>query len=316
MSALASRLGLVSRLDRWVVGGWVGSGGGGRGRLSGRHGVEAGECLAVGPAGFRRQASGCASGVFLLAGVPGGEGALVCGFSMTRTHLLRRAIIQPGGVGIVRFFRQADRPGESRLAAAVVAAVAVAAVVLAGDSALPRLSGMPIPAAVEDALTHPGSAGVVASGKIGNASWQLVFRPSAQIGGQPGLMCVYGLGQAFLPFTSIGCLPFPRTPLKSGARSDPVWFYPFAEDQLQGAVGVVGADVTSIVLGLDDGQQVKLVPVGRYGYRLVAFVIPGRAGIAAATAYLSNGQYATAIPSDNNGLLFFSSWLWHGAHGH
>jgi hypothetical protein len=212
----------------------------------------------------------------------------------------------------VRFFRQADRTGESRLAAAVMAAVAVAAVVLAGDAALPRLPGMPIPAAVEDALTHPGPAGVVASGTIGNASWQLVFRPSAQIGDQPGLMCVYGLGQAFSPFTSIGCLPFPRTPLKSGARLDPVWFYPFAEDQLQGAVG---ADVTSIVLALDDGQQVKLVPVGRYGYRLVAFAIPGRAGIAAATAYLSNGQYATTIPSDNNGLLFISSWLWHGTHG-
>ena len=216
----------------------------------------------------------------------------------------------------MRFFRRADRPGESRLVAAVVAAVAVAGVVLAGDSALPRLSGIPIPAAVEDALTHPGPAGVVASGKIGNASWQLVFRPSAQIAEQPGLMCVYGLGQAFSPSTSIGCLPFPRTPLKSGARLDPVWIYPFAEDQLQGAVGVVGADVTSIVLGLDDGQQVKLVPVERYGYRLVAFVIPGRAGITAATAYLSNGQYATTIPSDNNGLVFFSSWLWRGAHGH
>jgi len=213
----------------------------------------------------------------------------------------------------VRFFGQADRPGESRLAAAVVAAVAVAAVVLAGDSNLPRLS-VPIPAAVEDALIHPGSAGVVASGEIGNASWQLVFRPSAQIGDQPGLMCVYGLGQAFMPFMSIGCLPFPRTPLQPGARVDPVWFYPFAEDQLQGAVGVVGADVTSIEIRLDDGQQLNLVPVERYGYRLVAFVIPGRAGPAAVTAYLSNGQYATTIPSDNNGLLFVSSWRWHGSH--
>ena len=148
---------------------------------------------------------------------------------------------------------------------------------------------------------------MVASGKIGNAPWQLVFRPSAQIGDQPGLMCVYGLGQAFSPSTSIGCLPFPRTPLKSGPRLDPVWFYPFAEGQLQGAVGVVGAGVTSIALGLDDGQQVKLLPVERYGYRLVAFVIPGRPRIAAATAYLSNGQYATTIPSDNRGLLFFSS---------
>jgi len=216
----------------------------------------------------------------------------------------------------MRFFSQADRQGESRLVTMVVAAAAVAVVVLAGDSALPRLSGIPIPAAVEDALTHPGSAGVVASGKIGNASWQLVFRPSAQIGGQPGLMCVYGLGQAFSPSTSIGCLPFPRTPLKSGVRSDPVWFYPFAEDQLQGAVGVVGADVTSIVLGLDDGQRVKLVPIVRYGYRLVAFVVPGRAGISTATAYLSNGQYAATIPSDNDGLVFISSWLWHGSPGH
>jgi hypothetical protein len=109
---------------------------------------------------------------------------LVCRFSMASTYLLGCAIIQPGGVGIVRFFRQADRPGESRLVAAVVAAAAVAAVVLAGDSALPRLSGMPIPAAVEDALTHPGPAGVVASGKIENASWQLVFRPSLRIAGR------------------------------------------------------------------------------------------------------------------------------------
>jgi hypothetical protein len=201
------------------------------------------------------------------------------------------------------------------LATAVVAAVAVAAVVLAGDSALPRLAGAPIPAAVEDALIHPGSAGVVASGSIGKASWQLVFRPSAQIGDQPGLMCVYGLGQPFSPATSIGCLPFPRTPLKSGAHVDPVWFYPFAEDQLEGAVGVVRADVTSIVLRLDDGRQLKLVPGERYGYRLVAFVIPGQAGITAATAYLSNGQYATAIPSDTNGLLFISSWQWHGSLG-
>lgn len=213
----------------------------------------------------------------------------------------------------MRFFRQANRPGESRLAAAVVAAAAVAAIVLAGDSALPHVLGIPIPAATEDALIHPGSAGVVASGKIGNAPWQLVFRPSAQIGDQPGSMCVYGLGQAFTPFTSIECLPFPRTPLTSGVRLDPVWFYPFAEDQLQGAVGVVGPDVTSIVLRLDDGQWVKLAPVERYGYRLVAFVIPERDGIAAATAYLSNGQYATTIPSDDNGLLFISSWLWHRA---
>jgi len=130
-------------------------------------------------------------------------------------------------------------------------------------------------------------------------------------------MCFYGLGQAFLPSTEIACGPFPRTPQKpfAWARPDPAWFWPFAEDQVQGAIAVVGADVTSIVLRLANGQQLKLVPVERYGYRLVAFVVPRQGGIAAATAYLNNGQYATTIPSDN-GLLFFSSWLWHGARGH
>jgi len=47
-----------------------------------------------------------------------------------------------------------------------------------------------------------------------------------------------------------------------------------------------------------------------------AFSPARRARIAAATAYLRGGQYATTSPSDNNGLVFISSWLWHGPDGH
>jgi hypothetical protein len=190
-------------------------------------------------------------------------------------HLPRCATMQLGGVGIMRFFKQAERPGGTyRLVAAVAGAVAAA--VLAGDSTLLHWPELP---AVTDVLTAPGSA-MVASGKIGNASWQVIFRPSAQLGDQPGMMCFYGLGQAFFPNTSITCGPFPRTPPKpfTWARPEPAWFFPIAEDQLHGGIGVVGADITSILLRLDDRRQLKLIPVERYGYRLVAFASQGRSG--------------------------------------
>lgn len=215
----------------------------------------------------------------------------------------------------MRFFKQAERPaGVYRLAAAVAGAIVVVAAVLAGDSALPHSQEL---SAADEALITPGPADLIASGKLGNASWQVIFRPSGPIGQEPDLMCYYALGQAF-EATSIACGPFPRTPPKpfTWARPDPAWFDSVGEEQMQVGLGVVGADITSIMLRLDDGQRLKLVPVERYGYRVVAFVIPARVGIAVATAYLNNGQYATTIPSNNNGLSFFSSWLWHGPRGH
>jgi hypothetical protein len=78
------------------------------------------------------------------------------------------------------------------------------------------------------------------------------------------------------------------------------------------ALGWVDADVTSVVVRLRDGQQLKLIPVSRYGQRLVAFVIPMQAGIAGATAYLSNGRSATTMPSNSpDALTFVNSWVWH-----
>jgi hypothetical protein len=212
------------------------------------------------------------------------------------------------------------RRGKSIRLAAVVGAVAVAAV-LAGYAALTHWQAPP---AVTDVTAAPGSApDLVASGEVGNASWQIIVRPYAA---RPGQVCWFGHGPAFgnpaseYESTSEACgklqTPLGTAALPPGVRPDPVQFGNFAQEQVQVALGVVGADVMSVVLRLDHGQQLKLIPVKRYEYRLVAFVIPRQAGIASATAYLNNGQYATTIPYNSGGLTFFGPWLWQGARGH
>lgn len=204
----------------------------------------------------------------------------------------------------MRFFQQAQRPGGGRRIAAVAGAVAVAAVVLAGD-ARSLVSGVSDVAA----LLGPGP-GPVASGKAENVSWQIFIRPSTQIGKQPGSMCIYAVLGDIVPGT---CGTFPPS---DWGPTHPVWFYDSALEspqlQVRYALGWVDADVTSVVVRLRDGQQLKLNPVSRYGKRLVAFVIPVQAGIAGATAYLNNGRYATTIPSNSpDALTFVNSWVWH-----
>jgi len=203
----------------------------------------------------------------------------------------------------MRFFQQAQRPGGGRLIAAVAGAVAVAAVVLAGDTRS-LVSGVSDVAA----LLGPGP-GPIASGTVENASWQIFIRPSTQIDHQPGSMCIYAVLGDAVPGT---CGTFP--PAHWGP-THPVWFYDSALEgprmQVRYALGWVDANVTSVVVRLRDGQQLKLNPVSRYGQRLVAFVIPMQ-GIVGATAYLNNGRYATTIPSNSpDALTFVNSWVWH-----
>jgi hypothetical protein len=205
----------------------------------------------------------------------------------------------------VRFFEHAQRPGGGRRIAAVAGAVAVAAAVLAGDARSVVWPAVPDVAA----LVGPGP-GPVASGKIENASWQIFLRPSTQIGRRPGDMCIDAVLGDFIPGTC-GTFPSPHW-----GPTHPAWFYDSAlqspQLQVRWGIGWVDADVTTVVVRLRDGQQLKLVPVSRYGRRLVAFVIPMQVGIAGATAYLSNGRYATTIPSTApDALTFVNSWVWH-----
>jgi hypothetical protein len=203
----------------------------------------------------------------------------------------------------MRFFKQAPRPGGGRRIAAV--AGAVAAIVLAGDA-----RSLTWPAVFDTAAVLGPGPGPVASGNVENASWQIFIRPSTQIGQQPGSMCIYARLGDFIPGT---CGTFPPS---GWGPAHPAWFYDSALEspqlQVRYGLGWVDADVTSVVVRLRDGQQLKLIPVSRYGRRLVAFVVPMQAGIAGATAYLNNGRFATTMPSNSpDALTFVDSWVWH-----
>jgi len=205
----------------------------------------------------------------------------------------------------MRFFEHAQRPAGGRRIAAVAAAVAVAAVVLAGDAQSPEW-----PAVIDTAAILGPGPGPVASGNIQNVPWQIFFRPSNQIGQSSGAMCIFAVLGDSVPGT---CGTFPPP---GWGPVHPAWFYASwlesPQLQVQFALGGVDADVTSVLLRMRDGQQLKLVPVSRYGYRLVAFVIPIQVRIAAVTAYLDNGRYATSIPSySKDGVALFNSWVWH-----
>jgi hypothetical protein len=84
--------------------------------------------------------------------------------------------------------------------------------------------------------------------------------------------------------------------------------------QLQ--LGAVAQGVTYVLIRLGDGQELKLIPVKLYGLRLVAFAAPMPPQVVSATAYLSNGQYRTAIAASLPGEpAEFITWLRPGEHG-
>lgn len=106
-----------------------------------------------------------------------------------------------------------------------------------------------------------------------------------------------------------------------GWPTHPAWFddsgLENAQVEAQFALGGVDADVAYVSLRLRDGHQLKLIPVSRYGHRLVGYVIPTQVGIASATVYLSNGRYATATGVPPKPQVFhltwsLTPWVWHG----
>jgi hypothetical protein len=118
-------------------------------------------------------------------------------------------------------------------------------------------------------------------------------------------------------FAGWGCFPeFPP----QGMLEHPAWFFPQGETSpvnVQYELGGVDADVTSVVVSLRDGQQLKLIPVSRYGQRLVAYLFPAQVGIASVTVYLNNGRYATAtgVPPKPDTFWSLTPWVWHAPSG-
>lgn len=211
----------------------------------------------------------------------------------------------------------------ARRRAAVIAGVAAVAVAVSGYPALSGLRVLPAasPQVVTDVPPGPGSPpGLIAAGKIGDRTWRAIVekaRPGRVPANELNYLCVTGWGTVFEPvgYSSTGCEP--PTPPVGG---DPVAFDWMATKTAAGMIqfqyGAVASDVTYVLIRLSDGQELKLVPVKRYGLRMVAFVAPVPPQIVSAIAYLSNGQHQTATLVNNTaGLTIIEGWLRPGGHG-
>jgi hypothetical protein len=228
--------------------------------------------------------------------------------------------VDPGPAPVDEAMRRGKAIRVRRWVAVVAGAVAVAAAV-AGYPALSHLRALPAPqpvtphrVVVTDVPPGPGSPkGLIAEGKIGNKTWQAVIENSP--GNAANDQCFYGRGTAFESggnSTANGCGPL--TPPTGG---DPVAFgdgLGVGKTQLQ--FGAVAQDVTYVLVRLGDGQELKLIPVKLSGLRLVAFAAPMSPQVVSATAYLSDGQYRTAIAVNLPGeMAEFITWLRPGEQG-
>jgi hypothetical protein len=200
----------------------------------------------------------------------------------------------------------------------LASALAVAAASGVAYPAVTHLRSAPAPATthrvvITDIPPGPGSAaGLVASGMIGDKSWRVIVDKPRQLGGAGIQQCFSAQGTAFgaSQGSAQNCGP------QLAPSADPVQFTGSGDGGNEAQVGAVAADVTYLVVTLDDGQQLKLIPVRLYGTRLVAFAAPMGAGVASAVAYRNDGQYRIAIPASLPGdLPVFGAWLAPGQHG-
>jgi hypothetical protein len=228
-----------------------------------------------------------------------------------------RAVI-PGEPPVDAAMRRGKAIRRRRRVTAVAAAVAVAVIAGAGYPAVTHWRAAQAPpvthtrhVVVTDVPPGKGAApGLVASGVIGNQSWQVLVGKPGLIGTAQNQQCVYTKGSAFADGASASSTSASQDcgpALTPG--TDPVTFTGGSAGPNQAQVGAVAADVQYVVLQLSDGQQLTLIPVRVYGTRLVAFAAP-LAAVASATAYLDSGHDLTASSAGlPDGLATFGKWL-------
>jgi hypothetical protein len=151
-------------------------------------------------------------------------------------------------------------------------------------------------------------AGTIATGTINGQSWRVYTNDPKTYAAQGG-QCLVASGPAFgpanQPLSSCG-------PPSSANNTNPVDFQGLAAGgYAQASFGPVRADVSYVVVRLSSGTSLRLIPVKVYGTRYVAFASPASLTVTGATAYLSDGQYLTAIPFNPPGgwSPIFGLWL-------
>jgi len=190
--------------------------------------------------------------------------------------------VEPGPPPVEATMRRGRRLRSRRRLAALTGSLAVAVLAAAGYPVLAHLgSAAPAPGPAVITETPGSSAGVVATGTIGDEHWQLSVSGPANQG-----LCYTGtVGRESLG-TVCDLMPRPATA--------PVSWHVLSNGSYQGMITGVAKDVTYVVLTTKDNQELKLIPVtaGAPGDRFVGFIAPQDLDVTSATAYLSNGQLA------------------------
>lgn len=167
--------------------------------------------------------------------------------------------------------------------AAGVAVLAAGAVVLPG--VLAGRTASPMAPLHYKVIVSPIGAGAP-SGLIGHGTtdghpWSAVMSAD----GRNGVMLTgHGL-PGFASFPSAGQFGGSPAALTTTGDTDSVLEF-----------GTVRANVTQVVMGLPDGEQVSLTPVSWHGRKWVAVLLPARVPIVTAALYTSGGELAYAVP--------------------
>jgi hypothetical protein len=146
-------------------------------------------------------------------------------------------------------------------------------------------------------LNRTARDGVVGAGRIDNKRWQVVVNGSM------------GDGCALQPHLVTCGLRYGGT---VGARQVSLGSGSVSGTQFE--VGTVGADVTRVVIRLNNGTTLSLRPVRAGGKSWVAVVAP-QWTITGAATFVGRSEYEHATPYDGRGTAIFVTWLQPGQSG-
>jgi hypothetical protein len=202
-----------------------------------------------------------------------------------------------------------------RRRAAVAAGVAVvAAAAVFSAPALLHRTAAPAPTSPARSYTvtvqAPGSGaqpGEIATGTINGQRWWVVADRPGVDGAAAGQQDIIIAGPAAGAIGgNISIVPVLSTAYSPGPGS----FTAITSGTAQVQVGAVRADVSYVMVRLDDGSVLTVHPVTVYGTRAVAFALPAGVQIDEVAAYSRHGEIGYAVPFNQpRGLAWIVSWL-------
>ena len=216
------------------------------------------------------------------------------------------AAVAPGAAPVEAAMRAGHKIRNRRRAGLLAGAVAVVVAVVVGVPALTRQQALPAPTTnhLRVTVNPPGPhspAGLIASGLIGSAPWNVSMSSSSNCAFEGSMSIVACTGDEGQQPTAAAPISFEG----EGEGSDG------AQVSFNIMFGEVWKDVVSARVELSDGTILTLHPAEVDGSRFVAFADPASLPVDSVTAYSRGGAIATAIPFNAPGGLLpsFEAWL-------